>query len=102
MKTRHQEEIIEDSNANTSAFHPSTSRISSEQQRDSFSEWSEKKVGGCWIKNSKKGDAYLSGRVKFTPEVLKKLVENDGNFNFHIYKNTFQEGNQPSYNVYIL
>jgi len=102
MKTRHQEEIIEDSNANTSAFHPSTSRISSEQQRDSFSEWSEKKVGGCWIKNSKKGGAYLSGRVKFTPEVLKKLVENDGNFNFHIYKNTFQEGNQPSYNVYIL
>jgi len=102
MKTRHQEEIIEDSNANTSAFHPSTSRISSEQQRDSFSEWSEKKVGGCWIKNSKKGDAYLSGRVKFTPEVLKKLVENDGDFNFHIYKNTFQEGNQPSYNVYIL
>lgn len=102
MKTRHQEEIIEDSNANTSASHPSTSRISSQQQRDSFSEWSEKKVGGCWIKNSKKGDAYLSGCVKFTPEILKKLVENDGDFNFHIYKNTFQEGNQPSYNVYIL
>ena len=102
MKTRHQEEIIEGSNVNTGAFHPRVSQIYSGQRKDSFSEWSEKKVGGCWIKNSKKGDSYLSGRVKLTPDILKKLAENGGSFDFHIYKNAFQEGNQPYYNFFIL
>jgi hypothetical protein len=102
MKTVHQEETTEGLNANTSVSHPNTSQISSERQRGSFSEWSDKKVGGCWIKSNRKGDSYLSGRAKLSQEVLKKLIENGGDLNFHIYKNTFQEGNQPSYNFYIL
>ena len=102
MKTRHQEGIIEDSNASTNVSHLNTNQTSSKQQQASFSEWSKLKAGGCWIKNSKKGESYLSGAVNFSEDMLKKIAENDGKLSFHIYKNAFQEGNQPTYNFYIL
>jgi hypothetical protein len=102
MKTRHQEEITEDSRANTNVSHTNTNQTSSKQRQDSFSDWSNLKSGGCWIKQSKSNTSYLSGSGKFTKEALKKLIENEGKFNFHIYKNSFQEGGQPPYNLYIL
>lgn len=102
MKTRHQEEITGDSSVNTRVHQLNTEQTSSGQQKDSFSEWSRLKAGGCWIKKNKKDEAYLSGSCQFSEETLKKLVENGGKLNFHIYKNAFQEGNQPPYNFYTL
>lgn len=102
MKTRHQEETTEGLNANINESHLQTSQISSKQHKDSFSEWSSLKAGGCWVKKNKKGEAYLSGSCQLSEDALKKLIENGGKLNFHIYKNAFQEGNQPFYNFYTL
>ena len=102
MKTRHQERTTEDSSASTKVTHLNINQTSLKQQKNSSNEWSKLKAGGCWIKNSKKGEAYLSGSANLSEEALKKIVENGGKLNFHIYKNAFQEGNQPTYNFYIL
>ena len=102
MKTLHQEGTTEDSSASTNVSHLNINQTSLKQQKDSSNEWSKLKAGGCWIKNSKKGEAYLSGSANLSEEALKKIVENGGKLNFHIYKNAFQEGNQPTYNFYIL
>lgn len=65
MKIRHPEGIIEDSNVNIRESHPKINQTSLEQQENSLSEWSNKRIGGFWIKKDISGNKYLSGLITF-------------------------------------
>jgi hypothetical protein len=57
--------------------------------------WSNKKVGGFWIKKTKADRQYLSGviEVKLKDGSIQKI-------NLAIYKNDFKKDNNPDFNAY--
>lgn len=86
METRHQEETIGDSSVNINGSQLKTSQTSSKQQKDSSSNWTDKRVGGFWIRKDVSGNNYLSGSV---------ILQGDKPECFHIFKNHSQFENGP-------
>jgi len=91
MKTKYQEESTEGSNANTNELQQKQGETLLSQQDSSSNKWGDKEVGSFWVRQTKKGDQYLSGKVVIDGKV----------HNLHIYKNAYYEGNgQPMFKGY--
>jgi hypothetical protein len=57
--------------------------------------WSNKKVGGFWIKKTKTDRQYLSGVIE-----IKLKDGSTQKVNLAIYKNDFKKENNPDFNAY--
>jgi hypothetical protein len=57
--------------------------------------WSDKKVGGFWIKKTKTDRQYLSGVIE-----IKLKDGSTQKVNLAIYKNDFKKENNPDFNAY--
>lgn len=57
--------------------------------------WSNKKVGGFWIKKTKTDRQYLSGVIE-----IKLKDGSTQKVNLAIYKNDFKKDNNPDFNAY--
>ena len=59
--------------------------------------WSEKKIGGFWIKKTKADRQYLSGviEIKLKDGSIQKV-------NLSIFKNDFKKENTPDFNAYLV
>jgi hypothetical protein len=57
--------------------------------------WSNKKVGGFWIKKTKADRQYLSGtiEIKLKDGTTQKVI-------LSIFKNDFKKDNNPDFNAY--
>ena len=57
--------------------------------------WSNKKIGGFWIKKTKADRQYLSGviEIKLKDGSIQKV-------NLSVYKNDFKKDNNPDFNIY--
>jgi len=70
-------------------MHEETLSTSSEKQP---SNWTKHKVGAFWIKNKEDGRSYLSGNIQINGESIPCLI----------FKNDYQEGNTPHFNIYTI
>jgi hypothetical protein len=57
--------------------------------------WSNKKIGGFWIKKTKADRQYLSGVIE-----IKLQDGSTQKVNLSLYKNDFKKDNNPDFNVY--
>jgi hypothetical protein len=59
--------------------------------------WSEKKIGGFWIKKTKADRQYLSGVIE-----IKLKDGSTQKVNLSIFKNDFKKENTPDFNAYLV
>jgi len=56
------------------------------------SNWAQNKVGAFWLKTKEDGRSYLSGNIEINGESIPCLI----------FKNDFQEGKTPHFNIYTI
>jgi hypothetical protein len=56
------------------------------------SKWGKNKLGAFWIKKKDNGSSYLSGVIEINGEKVPCVI----------FKNDYQEGNTPHFNIYTI